>query len=408
MEKIMEMRDIISYRTIYLTLVGSHAYGMARPESDVDIRGICIPTREYFHGYAKRFEQFEAEWPRHAPVGNREKEGSKPSLVERLQEMVGREIPEDEAIDSTVYGLRKFFKLAADCNPNIIELLFSDPSCHVLTTSFFRELEENRHLFLSAKAKFTFSGYAHAQLKRIRTHRKWLLNPPARKPEREDYGLVNRTLIPKDQLQAAESLIKKKVDGWTLLDTEIPRDVLIAVRQETTRSLAEVFEAFRMSAPLDEDGDPDREALEKAAGALLGFSDNFLEHLDRERRYKSALRNWQQYEHWKKTRNEARAKLEAEHGYDTKHASHLVRLLRMAKEILSEGKVIVRRPDADELSAIRGGAWDFDQLMDYASGMEEELDRLYREGNYPVPKKVDQEALDRLCMRLVERALGQA
>jgi len=46
--------------------------------------------------------------------------------------------------------------------------------------------------------------------------------------------------------------------------------------------------------------------------------------------------------------------------------------------------------------------------MDYASGMEEELDKLYREGKYPIPKKVDREALDRLCMRLVERALRQA
>jgi hypothetical protein len=83
---------------------------------------------------------------------------------------------------------------------------------------------------------------------------------------------------------------------------------------------------------------------------------SFLELLDRERRYRSALRKWQQYEEWKRTRNAARAELERQHGYDTKHAMHLIRLLRMAEEIVSKGRVLVRRPDAEELRAVRRGA----------------------------------------------------
>ncbi len=35
-------------RTIFLTRAGSHAYGLATPESDVDIRGVVIPPQEYF------------------------------------------------------------------------------------------------------------------------------------------------------------------------------------------------------------------------------------------------------------------------------------------------------------------------------------------------------------------------
>lgn len=60
----------------------------------------------------------------------------------------------------------------------------------------------------------------------------------------------------------------------------------------------------------------------------------------------------------------ARAELEAQHGYDTKHAMHLVRLLRMGEEILSTGRVNVRREDADELMAIRKGALSYDQLLE--------------------------------------------
>lgn len=296
-------------RTIYITIVGSHSYGTARPESDVDIRGIAIPPHEYFHGYANTFAQFEAEYPRRAMVGGE-------TIHTRLERMVGRMIPDGERLDSTIYGLRKFFKLAADCNPNIIEFLYADPCCHVLTTSYSDTLIQNRHLFLSTKARFTFSGYAHSQLKRIRTHRRWLLNPPTHKPTREEFRLALRTVIPKDQLQAAESLIKKKVDSWILLNEELPREVLEAVRRETLASITEMWEATRMLAPLDDDGEFDRDRLEHAAGRLLGFDDNFLEYLDRERRYKSALRQYKQYESWKKGRNHARAELEARFGYD--------------------------------------------------------------------------------------------
>ena len=387
-------------RTIYITVVGSHSYGMARPESDVDIRGIAIPTREYFHGYLNTFAQFEAEYPRDADVGGE-------TIVGRLERMVGRKIPADEQLDSSIYGLRKFFKLAADCNPNIIEFLYADPSCHVLTTSYSDTLVQNRHLFLSTKAKFTFSGYAHSQLKRIRTHRKWLLDPPTHKPTREEFRLALRTVIPKDQLQAAESLIKKKVETWILLDEDLPRDVLEAVRKETLASITEMWEATRMTAPLDDDGEFDRDKLEHAAGRLLGFDDNFLEYLDRERRYKAAMRQYKQYEHWKATRNQARSKLEAEHGYDTKHAAHLVRLLRMAKEILIDGKVIVKRPDADELLAIRRGAWDFDSLMEWATQADDDLTKLYEAGESPLPKKPNQGKLDNICMMLIERALEE-
>jgi hypothetical protein len=41
----------------------------------------------------------------------------------------------------------------------------------------------------------------------------------------------------------------------------------------------------------------------------------------------------------------------------------LVRLQRMAIEILDHGEVRVRRPDRDELLAIRGGALSYDELL---------------------------------------------
>ena len=75
------------------------------------------------------------------------------------------------------------------------------------------------------------------------------------------------------------------------------------------------------------------------------------------------MKHWESYQTWKTHRNPARAALERQHGYDTKHAMHLVRLMRMGLEVLERGDLRVRRDDADALSAIRDGAMSFDELL---------------------------------------------
>lgn len=60
------------------------------------------------------------------------------------------------------------------------------------------------------------------------------------------------------------------------------------------------------------------------------------------------------------------------HG-NTKHASHLVRLLRMGAEALETKKIVVFRPDAEELLTIRHGGWTYEQLLDYAEFMDNHI-----------------------------------
>jgi len=88
---------------------------------------------------------------------------------------------------------------------------------------------------------------------------------------------------------------------------------------------------------------------------------------DSEKAYRAAHRHWEHFRTWRRNRNAARAELEARHGYDTKHAMHLCRLLRMGSEILEEGVVRVRRPDADWLRSVRRGAFAYEELLDQAS-----------------------------------------
>src|SRR5690606_9860995 len=83
-----------------------------------------------------------------------------------------------------------------------------------------------------------------------------------------------------------------------------------------------------------------------------------------------------------KTRNPSRAAQEKQFGYDTKHGSHCLRLMRMCKEILEGKGVIVKRPDREELLAIKlYGAMKYDDLLAEAKQLDEECHELYKTSN---------------------------
>lgn len=297
---------------IYETVHGSRAYGLEREGSDWDFKGVVIGPRAWYFGYREAPEQVEL------------------------------------GPDHFRFEIRKFFRLAAKANPTLLEMLFTDPEDHRTVTAAGARLLAARHQFLSKKVEGSFGGYAISQLKRIRTHRQWLLSPPERKPTRADFGLPEKG-ISRDQLGAAEAMIA--------------------------------------------DGRLEGEAL----------APNFMATLDGERRYRAAHQHWQQFQAWQRARNPARAALEARFGYDTKHALHLVRLLRMGAEILEQGEVIVRRPDRDELLAIRDGAWPYDALIERAEALGARVRAAA--ATTTLPEEPDEDALDALCVELVEAVL---
>lgn len=59
-------------------------------------------------------------------------------------------------------------------------------------------------------------------------------------------------------------------------------------------------------------------------------------------------------------------------GYDTKNASHLIRLLKMGTEFLVEGELFVVRKDASMLLEIKRGEWPLKKV-------EREAERLFRQ-----------------------------
>lgn len=346
--------DWLRDRTIYLARHGSHAYGTSTPESDLDMKGFAIPPREYFLGSFQKFEQAISADP----------------------------------VDLVIYDVRKFINLAADCNPSIIEVLWVDESDIIWISKAGRAIREARASFLSQKAKHTFSGYAVSQIKRIKTHRRWLLDPPKKKPEREDFGLpVSHRVLPPDQLGAVEAEVRAKIDSWNLDLSDLDDARRIYLLEMIEKMIVERTSKL-----------PEPQAME-----VLGFGDNFIEYFMKEREYRAALNEWNQYQSWKENRNAKRAELEARFGYDGKHASHVVRLMRMCREILEGKGVIVKRPDAEELLAIKNGVWSYEKLIEFAEGEDEALYQVMKTS--PLPKKPDRATIDKLCIEVCEEAL---
>ena len=372
----MDTSTWLQSSTILACHAGSRSYGTNRPDSDVDIKGVCIPPRDYRDGYLHNFAQADSR--EHL------------AWIVPLIDGEAREVAERDGLDGTIYGISKFFKLASDCNPNVIEALFVDDADVIVCSDLGQQLRDARRMFLSQKALHTFRGYAMSQLKRIKTHRRWLMDPPTSQPQRTDFGLPERTVIPKDQLMAVQAMIDKKIDSWEVDFGDLDDSEKVHIKQQIGEYLAEVTI-----------GSDEKYA---AAARLLDASDNFLDLLDRERRYKAAKGNWKQYNDWKKNRNVVRAELEARYGYDCKHAMHLVRLMTMCEEILTEGVFRVRRPDAEFLLSIRDGGWPYDELIEWADNMDTTLVEKARAS--ALPRQPNRKALDALCQELTRSLHG--
>jgi hypothetical protein len=97
---------------------------------------------------------------------------------------------------------------------------------------------------------------------------------------------------------------------------------------------------------------------------------------------------------------EKRKELIKKFGYDTKNASHLIRLLRTAIEFLDTGEMKVYRPDREELLNIKLGEWSFEQIVKEKDNLIKQMDESLI--NSKLPAYPDHEKINLLCRRVIE------
>lgn len=142
----------------YETIMGSIAYGVNEDTSDFDVYAVCIPPKQmlfphlagHIPGFGKQPEIFN-NWQKHH-IDDPDAEGGR-----------GRNY------DFSVYSIVQFFQKCAECNPNMVDALFTPRRCVLYTSPVGELIRENRHLFLHKGAWHRFKGYAYQQMHKMQS-----------------------------------------------------------------------------------------------------------------------------------------------------------------------------------------------------------------------------------------------
>lgn len=86
-------------------------------------------------------------------------------------------------------------------------------------------------------------------------------------------------------------------------------------------------------------------------------------------------------------------------GYDTKNAAHLIRLLRMGIEFLTEGSLYVERADKAELMDIKQGQWPLERVNAEADRLFKLAEEAYVRSS--LPSEPDRVRAEQLCVGIV-------
>jgi hypothetical protein len=158
---------------ILLGYRGSIAHNMYIPQNDPssiddkDVMGVYVGPVEHYLGFGREEvkERFIGEW------------------------------------DAVSYEIRKFVGLLLKCNPNVLSMLWV-PERHIIYMhDLGRYLRENRDLFVSRQAYYSFNGYAYSQFKRM-TH----LNREAREQMDEFEKILTDAGLDPNDIRADQSL----------------------------------------------------------------------------------------------------------------------------------------------------------------------------------------------------------
>ena len=309
---------------ILLGLGGSHAYGTNVEGSDVDIRGIALNSKkDILCGH--QFKQVV-----------------------------------HEATDTTIYSINKIIDLLASCNPNTIEMLGLKPEHYLYLHAIGQDLLNNRKLFLSKRALYSFGGYATSQLRR----------------------LDNKSMRTLEQAEREQHILNSIVNA--------------------TYAFPEKYEEFKPGDSIDLYlGPSNQDDMDKEI-----FMDIHLTQYPL-RDYKSM---------WSDMKNIVseygkigqRNKKAVEHGKIAKHMMHLIRLYLMCIDILEKEEIITyREQDLEYLLSIRYGKF-LDENGHPIPGFYDIISEFERRMNYAaentsLPDKPNYKEIDDFRMSINEK-----
>lgn len=223
-------------KELLVGVVGSTAYGLATPGSDVDLLGMYAENTRDLVGLdavEKNFQSFCTKDP-----------------------------------DKTMHEAAKYCKLALQCNPTVSELMWLPQEHYQLKTQLGQELINIRSAFLSAsRVRGAYLGYATQQFRKLQERGRFASDIPERRTAKHARHLMRLVkqgtelyttghlrikLINPEQYHdfgqkcaedpsAAEELMAKAEDTFNNRPTALPEEPNRAAVEDWLRLVRDVF-----------------------------------------------------------------------------------------------------------------------------------------------------------------------
>lgn len=332
---------------VFEAITGSKAYGLDTATSDTDIRGVYILPKEIF---------YSLEYPEQ--VAN-------------------------ETNDIVYYELRRFVELLSKNNPNILELLNVPANCILYKHPVMNEIKQE--LFLTKLCEQTFANYAFTQIKKAYGLEKKIVNPmdeERRTVQDFCYVYAGKESVPLLQFLKDRNFEQGKMGLAAIAHLRDCYNLYYSngfvysgiIRKEDANDVC------LSSIPKGE----------TPVGMLYFNKDG----------YSIYCKRYKEYWEWVEKRNEERYKTTMTHGknYDSKNMMHVFRLLKMAKEIATEGKINVFRNDREFLLDIKQGRFEYDELVSKAEQLKDELPELFQKSG--VPDEPNLEKINQILIKI--------
>jgi predicted nucleotidyltransferase len=370
---------------LFIAIRGSQAYGTQLPTSDIDYAGVYIQSQSDIYG-------------------------------NRYKEQIN-----DDKNDTVFYEIKRFLELVASNNPTILELMNTPEDCIIYKHPLYDLILEKKNEFITKVCAKSFGGYGIQQIKKAKGQDK-KQNWEKEKVTRKDlldfvYVIENEKSIPWKEWNSTRGFEEKFIgitnvpnardlyaayfdyDAHLLFSEDVPELLqadLRRKRKEEDLPMGFGYKGLVKSGEGANAAESNQLRLssipkgQKAIANIVYNKDAYTQH----------CKDYKSYQEWLDNRNEQRWIDVKSHGQkiDGKNMMHCRRLLEMAREI-GEGKgVIVRRPNTDELIAIRKGEVDLQSLIDHAESELQSIDELFANSN--LPDSVDPRMVHELLVKI--------
>lgn len=329
----------------------------------------------------------------------------------------------DKKGDTTYYELGRWVELLIKANPNALESLY------VPTDKIIGEIHpsvqliiDNRDLFLTKEVIKSTSGYARSQIHKATGHNKKCVNPIV---ERKDVLDFCYTFKEQGSQPIVDFLneygLKQKYCG--LVNIPNMKDVYgvyydfaahVFFEHLTKRDTIQILYSklvdsnnldiiysnidkknfFGYSGIVHPDGKSNEvrlSSIPKGEKPICFMTYN-------QCGYESHCKRYKEYQQWLEERNPIRFASNGNSNYDRKNMGHTIRLLHMGLELSqNKGFNVVRSADRDMILDIRNGKYTYEEILDYANKVYDEMVNSMKDCK--LPDSVDVNQVNKLLIK---------